>query len=128
MRLAGVNAANAPFQRIRAGDGWFASSGLDALHFGEAVLGLLGSAAQFNYTAVGRTVVIAARLQALAGAGEIVMSEAVYQAAHKAGILPELPSETAQLKGMTAPFVIYRLRVFESPREAAAFVESTSGG
>ncbi|MCS7064662.1 MAG: adenylate/guanylate cyclase domain-containing protein, partial [Fimbriimonadales bacterium] len=49
------------------------------LHFGEAVLGLLGSPAQFNYTAVGRTVVIAARLQALAAAGEIVMSEVVYR-------------------------------------------------
>ncbi|GBC92895.1 Adenylate cyclase 2 [bacterium HR15] len=79
------------------------------LHFGEAVLGLLGGATQFNYTAVGRTVVIAARLQALARAGEIVMSEVVYQVAHKAGILHELSPETVQLKGMTAPFIVYRL-------------------
>ncbi len=80
------------------------------LHFGEAVLGLLGSPHQFNYTAVGGTVVIAARLQALAAAGEIVMSEVVYRAAREAGVVPDLPPETVQLKGMTAPFVIYRLR------------------
>ncbi len=71
------------------------------LHFGEAVLGLLGSPAQFNYTAVGGTVVIAARLQTLAAAGEIVMSEVVYRTAREAGIVPELLPETAQLKGVT---------------------------
>ncbi|MEN3002233.1 MAG: adenylate/guanylate cyclase domain-containing protein [Armatimonadota bacterium] len=96
------------------------------LHFGEAVLGLLGSPSQFNYTAIGRTVVIAARLQALAAAGEIVMSEAVYQPAHRAGIVPELPPETAQLKGMTTPLVIYRLRLSAPIGETAALAAPAS--
>ncbi len=81
------------------------------LHFGDAVLGLLGSPHQFNYTAVGQTVVIASRLQTLASAGEVVMSEVVYRTAREAGIVPELVPETAQLKGVATPLMVYRLRV-----------------
>jgi class 3 adenylate cyclase len=92
------------------------------IHFGEAVLGLLGSHAQFNYTAVGRTVVIAARLQALAAAGEIVLSEPVYEVARAAGIVPDLPPETVQLKGMSAPCVVYRLHVPDKASEPSPSV------
>ncbi len=98
----GLTATNTPETPLGVGIG---------LHFGDAVLGLLGSPHQFNYTAVGRTVVIAARLQTLASAGEIVMSEVVYRTAREAGIVPELMPETAQLKGVATPLAVYRLRV-----------------
>lgn len=97
----GLTATNTPETPLGVGIG---------LHFGDAVLGLLGSPQQFNYTAVGQTVVIAARLQTLASAGEIVMSEGVYRAARAAGLVPELTPETAQLKGLTSPLTVYRLR------------------
>lgn len=98
----GLIATNTPETPLGVGIG---------LHFGDAVLGLLGSPYQFNYTAVGQTVVIASRLQTLASAGEIMMSEGVYRTAREAGIMPELVPETAQLKGVATPLTVYRLRV-----------------
>src|SRR5579862_3910829 len=49
------------------------------MHFGEAIVGLVGNAErQINYTALGHTVVVSARLQTLAEGGEVVVSETIY--------------------------------------------------
>jgi adenylate cyclase len=49
------------------------------LNCGEAVVGNIGSSKYMEYTAVGDVVNTASRLQALAEAGEIVVSDAVYK-------------------------------------------------
>ncbi len=50
------------------------------MHYGEAIVGLVGNAErQINYTALGHTVVVSARLQTLAEGGEIVISEPIYK-------------------------------------------------
>jgi class 3 adenylate cyclase len=49
------------------------------VHFGDAVLGLIGSERQVEYTAVGDSVNTAKRLQENALAGQILISEAVYK-------------------------------------------------
>ena len=50
------------------------------LHLGAAVVGNIGTAQQMNYTAIGDTVNLAKRLQENAKAGQILLSDAVYQA------------------------------------------------
>lgn len=48
------------------------------MHYGEAMIGLVGNEEhQINYTALGHTVIVSARLQALAAGGEVVISETV---------------------------------------------------
>lgn len=62
----------------------------------------------------GQTVNIAARVQALAEAGEIVCTEAIYQAANIADVLAtnqfEIKQDQALLKGVGSPVTFYRLR------------------
>lgn len=83
------------------------------LHFGEAVVGMVGHPTrQINYTALGHTVVVAARLQTLAAGGEIILSEAVYRALPPGSIAGEL-GESVTVKGVAEPVPIYRMRVPE---------------
>ncbi len=49
------------------------------MHCGEAIVGLVGNAErQINYTALGITVVVSARLQTLAEGGDIVVSDVIH--------------------------------------------------
>ncbi|MCS6775443.1 MAG: adenylate/guanylate cyclase domain-containing protein [Chloroherpetonaceae bacterium] len=82
------------------------------IHYGDAVVGLIGNPPhQMNYTALGVTVVVSQRLQALADGGEIVVSETVFE------ILREdpgqgfhlLPGEPVTIKGLTRPVRPYRV-------------------
>lgn len=90
---------------------------------GFARVGRLGSNDIKDYSAIGDVVNQAARLQAQARAGEIVVSDRVYQAV--AGDYPGLAPETLTLKGFRDKNVAYRLRHVpgESPAaESAPFV------
>jgi class 3 adenylate cyclase len=81
------------------------------LHYGEAVVGMVGHPTrQINYTALGHTVVVAARLQTLAAGGEIILSEAVYRALPPGSIAGEL-GEAVTVKGVAEPVPIYRMCV-----------------
>lgn len=78
-----------------------------SLHYGEAVVGLVGNPAQFNYTALGHTVVVTQRLQSVAGAGEVILSETVY-----ALVEGEVFAETGApvtVKGLSEPVCYYRI-------------------
>lgn len=78
-----------------------------AIHSGEAVVGNVGSKSRLNYTAIGETVNIAARLER---AGEpfdaaIVVSEATARL-----VMPAIPLRhlgEARLRGIDAPVVLY---------------------
>ena len=83
------------------------------LHYGEAVVGMVGSPSLANYTALGHTVVVSARLQSIAAGGEIVLSETVYR--QTVGLRAEA-GELAQVKGISEPVRTYRLRALsEAP-------------
>jgi adenylate cyclase len=78
------------------------------IHTGEAIVGNIGSKHKVDYTAIGRTVNIASRLEGETNAGDIVISKDVYdkvkhrfQTKHK---------ETVTLKGMEKPVETYRYK------------------
>jgi class 3 adenylate cyclase/DNA-binding response OmpR family regulator len=77
------------------------------LSTGEAAAALLGSEERVEYTLVGDTVNLSARLQQWATAGEIVLSEPTHAAV--AGTIECEPMEPAQVKGRQAMVVAYKV-------------------
>ena len=79
-----------------------------SLHYGDAIVGLVGNPKQqVNYTAMGLTVVVAARLQTIAGGGDIIVSEEVYQETQDAFVFAA--GEPVQVKGLTQSVRPYRV-------------------
>ena len=75
------------------------------LNCGEAVVGNIGCEIRMDYTAIGDTVNTAARLEAKAAGGEILISEALYEQL-KDRIDARFKEETA-LKGKALPVKVY---------------------
>lgn len=73
---------------------------------GFARVGKLGSDDSKDYTAIGDAVNLAARLQAKAGSGEILVSAESYM--RHASDFPEAVAEQVQLKGFREPVTAYR--------------------
>ena len=78
-----------------------------SMHYGEAVVGLVGNPNQFNYTALGHTVVVAARLNSVAQAGDVLVSDTVYQAISDTFTVEEC--EEVMVKGLSQPVRPYRV-------------------
>jgi len=83
-----------------------------SLHVGEAVVGLVGNPErQVNFTALGHTVVVAARLQTQAGGGEVVVSREVQEAVGDAfDLSPRTPVIVKGISQPVVPFVVHRVR------------------
>jgi class 3 adenylate cyclase len=77
------------------------------LSTGEAAAALLGSEERLEYTLVGDTVNMAQRLQQLADAGEIVVSEATVEAWEIGRDAVALPPQL--VKGRETPVIAYKL-------------------
>jgi adenylate cyclase len=72
------------------------------VHTGDAFVGTVGSEV-LEFTALGEAVTLAARLASVAGAGELLATEAAYAAA---GIDRPAESRELKLKGVTAPITV----------------------
>ena len=79
----------------RAGQPWIAIGG--AINSGLTYVGNVGGEGVVDFTALGDTVNTASRLASSAGAGEVLLSDAVY--ATVAGRLPNLEKRTLALRG-----------------------------
>ncbi len=77
------------------------------LSTGEAAAALLGSEERLEYTLVGDTVNMAQRLQQLADAGEVVVSQATFEAWDSPRATLELPPQL--VKGRETPVIAYKL-------------------
>jgi adenylate cyclase len=92
------------------------------VHSGDAVVGTVGTSSRQEYTAIGDTVNVAARLQEHAAAGEILVSDATWKAA--AGTwgssgpgttLPDACGRRVAVKGRRDPIQAYALRAPAGP-------------
>ena len=77
------------------------------LHTGEATVGYIGSERRSEYTAIGDTVNLAARLESRAQGGQILSSHAVIEAADKQFTLRQLPPMS--VKNRVQPVSIYEV-------------------
>lgn len=77
------------------------------INSGEAIAGNIGSTQYMEYTVIGDTVNVAARLTQQAGPGEILLGESTWQQ-----VRSEVPAERLQpmpLKGKREPVAVYRV-------------------
>ena len=77
------------------------------MHSGPLVAGNLGSAQRMNYTVIGDTVNVAARLEGLAGPGEVMITEDTY--ARLGGGFKVESCRAVKVKGKRRPLRIYRV-------------------
>jgi adenylate cyclase len=78
------------------------------LNTGDAVVGNVGSEKRVEYTAIGDNVNLAARLQAIAKGGQILLSKSTYQAIKNFAKVDKLTP--VKIKGKVGEVQIYELR------------------
>ncbi len=106
--LAMRDAATAVSQRLKKAGRENLEIGI-GMHYGEAIVGLVGNEQrQINYTALGHTVVVSARLQSLAEGGEVVVSEPIFVQVSDAFHFSAMPP--VFVKGITAEQRPYQVR------------------
>jgi len=76
------------------------------MHTGYLVAGNLGSARRMNYSIIGDTVNVAARLEGVAKAGEVIITEDTRLLLDNAFLLET--REPVKVKGKVEPIHIYR--------------------
>ena len=70
-------------------------------------MGNIGTSSRMDYTAIGNTVNVAARLEGQAGAGEVVISQAVYD--RLKGRIKVTSLGKRSLKGIAGESEVYRV-------------------
>lgn len=83
------------------------------INTGPAVVGAIGAARRLDYTAIGATVNLAARLCGIAQTGQVLVTSDTLMRAGP-GVINE-PNESVMLKGIEVPIVPYVVRALSTP-------------
>jgi len=113
--LNAATAALAMQRRVGVLNGELVADGLSpvtvgmGLHTGDALIGYIGSEKRSEYTAIGDTVNLAARLESNARGGQILLSDATAKAIGSA--FPLTPQEPLTVRNRTQPVTLFELNV-----------------
>ncbi|MDN5851129.1 MAG: adenylate/guanylate cyclase domain-containing response regulator, partial [Nitrococcus sp.] len=80
------------------------------IHAGPVVIGNIGSGDHLDYTAIGETVNVAARLCGHANPMDVIVSHAVHETVGSATELAFGIGETVTIRGLITPVILYHLR------------------
>lgn len=113
-------AANRAINEKFKAEGWHQLGTRYGLHVGEAVVGNIGSAERMNYTVIGATINLAARLEGLNGTygTEVLVSGPVVERVAERFIFRAV--DTVQPKGIKTPMPVFELRGMRDGSPAAA--------
>lgn len=78
------------------------------ISYGEAVVGNIGSKERLEYTVIGDSVNLAARLESIAKGGEILISSEVYENVKDKVVAEKLPP--VKIKGKSKEVSVYRVK------------------
>ncbi|MGQ9626050.1 MAG: response regulator [Anaerolineae bacterium] len=78
------------------------------LSSGDVVVGNIGSEEMMDYTVIGDTANVACRLQEIAGKGQILISQSVYEHIKDQAIVEDMPPQN--LRGREEPVICYELK------------------
>jgi adenylate cyclase len=113
--LNAAKAAIAMQRRLGTLNGELVADGLSpitvgmGMHTGEAVIGYIGSEKRSEYTAIGDTVNLAARLESNARGGQILLSDAAAKAI--GDVFPLIPHEPLTVRNRVQPVTLFELNI-----------------
>jgi len=113
----GMQRAAAEVSRQRGDAGPTMTYGI-GIATGPAVVGHIGSQRRLDYTAIGDTVNLAARLEGVAPPGAVLVNRATVDAVGDAAVFEEL--EPVRLKGKAEPVPVYKVRGLRSEETSEA--------
>jgi len=122
-----MDARLAELNRVRAAAGREALETSIAVHAGEVVAGAIGAPDRHEFTVIGDTVNVAARLQELCRETRctLLVSETAYELARRGGVEESLAMrEAVQVRGRSRPIVVYGLAT-ETARRGTSLASST---
>lgn len=95
------------------------------INTGPAVVGAIGAARRLDYTAIGATVNLAARLCGIAGTGEVLVTSDTLLRAGPG--VTHTPNEAVLLKGIDVPIVPYSIKSITMPLQLSQVMAPVGG-